>query len=142
MLFCFLWLSACPAEKRSYFQSRLLDFMSDKREHSGHVEPAPAIGTTHAPMAEPRLRTPAKQTIYWMFDELDVSPSNRVLSASELSQFEDEMEMSVGPRACAESFLSYCDYNNDGVISLGEWCWCNGLDNSKCLLNKNSLRAK
>ena len=105
--------------------------MTDKRTQSGHVEPEPEIGTTRDPMAEPRLRTPEKQTIYWMFDELDVSPSNRVLSTSELSRFEEEVKLSVGPRACAESFVSYCDYNKDGVISLGEWCWCNGLDNSK-----------
>ena len=122
----------CPAEKRKYFQSQMLKFMTTKRDEAGHVEPSPEAETTRDPRSEPRLSTPAKQTIYWMFDELDVSPNDRRLSTSELSGFTEEVKRSVGPRACADTLVSYCDYNRDGFISLGEWCWCNGLDNSKC----------
>ena len=90
-------------------------------------------GEERDPAVEPRLNTPAKVAIYWMFDELDVSPMDRQLSESETSSFLSEVVREVGPRACAESLKSYCDYNEDGMISLSEWCWCSGLDSGKIL---------
>ena len=102
--------------------------MTKKRQEAGHVEPSPEPEATRDPTAEPRLRTPEKQTIYWMFDTLDVSPSDRRLSRQEAGQFFSEAILEVSPRACAEDHWSRCDYNSDGYISLSEWCWCSGLD--------------
>ena len=109
----------------------MLKYMTSLKQAAGHVEPSPEPDATRDPQSEPRLSTPAKQTIYWMFDELDVAPNDRRLTTSELKDFTENVKRSVGPRACAESLVSYCDYNKDGNISLGEWCWCNGLDNSE-----------
>jgi len=130
--FCVVVFTVCPAEKRQVFQARMLRFMNAKKTEAGHVEPTGEPETTRDPRAEPRLSSPVKVTIYWMFDELDVAPMDRRLSSSEVSSFTEEVKQTVGPRACADSLISYCDYNSDGFISLGEWCWCNGLDNSKC----------
>ena len=105
--------------------------MSQKRDEAGHVEPSAEPEGTVDPSAEPRLKTPAKQTIYWMFDELDVAPMDRQLSVSEAGDFFHSAEREVGPRACAMSHWDRCDYNRDGSISLSEWCWCTGLDPSK-----------
>ena len=121
-------LIACPAEKVKYFQRNLVNFMSMKRQEAGHVEPSAEPHATRDPTAEPRLKTPEKQTIYWMFDQLDVSPLDRRLSHKEVQSFITEASLEVAPRACAESLWSRCDYNNDSYISLGEWCWCSGLD--------------
>ena len=121
----------CSPSKERYFQANLLKFMTKKREEAGHVEPTSEPEGPVDPTAEPRLKTPAKQTIYWMFDELDVSPMNRELSRSEAESFFSEVEREVGPRACAVSHWEKCDYNRDGSISLSEWCWCTGLDPSK-----------
>lgn len=128
--FFFFCIAACPIEKRRNFQQRMLEFINKKR---AVANPAPEAEPTgpRDPAAEPRLNTPAKVAIYWMFDELDVSPQDRKLSSQELSGFMMEIKCTVAPRACAESLTSYCDYNNDGYVSLSEWCWCSGLDNSK-----------
>ena len=122
---------ACPAEKRTFFQHNLLQYMTQARNDAGHVEPLPESDEPRDPTAEPRLKTPAKQTIYWMFDELDVAPMDRKLSRSEAGAFFGDAALNVHPRACAESQWDYCDYNEDGSISLSEWCWCTGLDPSK-----------
>ena len=115
----------------------MLQFIEKKRTEA-RVEPEPERSSdseeSRDPAAEPRLKTPAKVAIYWMFDELDVSPMDRQLSSEEMSSFLTEVQREVDPRACAESMKSYCDYNEDGMISLSEWCWCSGLDNSKFLL--------
>lgn len=104
------------------------------RQEAGHVEPSPEEpNQVTDPQAEPRLTTPAKVAIYWMFDELDVSPMDRTLSHSEADAFFSIMQRSVGPRACALEHWSRCDYNNNGNISLMEWCWCTGLDPGKKL---------
>ena len=135
---CFLSCIACPADKRQFFQHRMLQFIEKKRTEA-RVEPEPERSSdseeSRDPAAEPRLKTPAKVAIYWMFDELDVSPMDRQLSSEEMSSFLTEVQREVDPRACAESMKSYCDYNEDGMISLSEWCWCSGLDNSKFLMN-------
>lgn len=102
-----------------------------KRAEAGHVEPSPSTGELSDPSAEPRMNTPAKITIYWMFDELDVAPMDRKLSRAEVGAFMNETVRNVHPRACAESQWTYCDYDDDDYISLSEWCWCNGLDNRK-----------
>ena len=122
--------AACPVEKRRNFQQRMLEFINKKRALAAPV-PETEPNAVQDPSAEPRLNTPAKEAIYWMFDELDVAPMDRQLSSSELSSFQSEVKCRVAPRACAESMTSYCDYNTDGYISLTEWCWCSGLDNSK-----------
>ena len=123
-----IYFSACPAAKVKYFQHNLVEFMSRKRSEAGHEEPSAEPSATRDPTAEPRLNTPAKQTIYWMFDELDVNPMDRRLSKSEAGSFFEEAIREVSPRACAEDQWSRCDYNKDGFISLSEWCWCSGLD--------------
>jgi len=123
--------AACPAQSRSFYQHNLLAYMTNKRNEAGHVEPSPETDTPHDPTAEPRLKTPTKQTIYWMFDELDVAPMDRKLSRAEVSDFMNDTVRNVHPRACAETQWQHCDYNEDGYISLSEWCWCNGLDPSK-----------
>ncbi|XP_065186451.1 uncharacterized protein LOC135817249 isoform X3 [Sycon ciliatum] len=128
----------CSPEKERHFQANLLQFMSLKRQESGHVEPSPEPDSTPDPTAEPRLKTPAKITIYWMFDELDVAPMNRKLSRAEAGSFFSEVDREVGPRACAQDHWSRCDYNNDGSISLSEWCWCTGLDPT-CPANKRTF---
>ena len=123
---------ACPADKRQYFQHRMLKFIEGKRTAAG-VTPEPESTAEPDPTAEPRLKTPAKMAIYWMFDELDVSPMDRQLSSTETASFLSEVIREVDPRACAETMKEYCDYNDDNMISLTEWCWCNGLDNGeKC----------
>ena len=122
---------ACPASKVSYFQHNLVEFMSKKRKEAGHVEPSAEPGATRDPTAEPRLKTPAKISIYWMFDQLDVSPNDRRLSRQESESFFAEAIDEVSPRACAEDHWSRCDYNGDNYISLSEWCWCSGLDPGK-----------
>ena len=129
MFLCFC--TVCPADKRKYYQANLLRFISNKRTESGHVEPSAEPGATRDPTAEPRLKTPAKIAIYWMFDELDVSPNDRRLSREEAKNFLAETSREVAPRACADDQWSYCDYNNDDFISLSEWCWCTGLDPSE-----------
>ena len=123
--------TACPAEKRSFYQFNLLQYMTARRTEAGHTEPLPESDAPHDPTAEPRLNTPVKQTIYWMFDEMDVAPMDRKLSRSEVASFLNDTTVNVHPRACAESQWSYCDYNSDGYIGLSEWCWCTGLDPSK-----------
>lgn len=103
------------------------------RNEAGHVEPTSDGQDEYVvdPRAEPRLRTPAKVAIYWMFDELDVAPMDRMLSQAEAGSFFSEISRDVGPRACAESHWQRCDYNHNGTISLFEWCWCGGLDVGK-----------
>ena len=128
---CFCLHPACPASKVSYFQHNLVEFMSKKRKEAGHVEPSAEPGATRDPTAEPRLKTPAKISIYWMFDQLDVSPNDRRLSRQESESFFAEAIDEVSPRACAEDHWSRCDYNGDNYISLSEWCWCSGLDPGK-----------
>ena len=128
--------SACPADKRTFYQHNLLKYMTEKRTEAGHTEPLPEGNEPRDPTAEPRLKTPVKQTIYWMFDELDVAPMDRKLSRAEVGSFMNDTTLNVHPRACAESQWSYCDYNNDNYISLSEWCWCTGLDPSKCVVIK------
>ena len=125
---------ACPADKRTFYQHNLLKYMTEKRTEAGHTEPLPEGNEPRDPTAEPRLKTPVKQTIYWMFDELDVAPMDRKLSRAEVGSFMNDTKLNVHPRACAESQWSYCDYNNDNYISLSEWCWCTGLDPSKCVV--------
>ena len=120
--------AVCPAENRKFYQNNLLRFITTKRRQAGHVEPSPEPGATRDPTAEPRLKTPEKQTIYWMFDQLDVSPHDRRLSHEEADAFFAETVQVVSTRACAEDQWSYCDYNKDDHISLEEWCWCTGLD--------------
>ena len=105
--------------------------MTAKRTEAGHTEPLPESDEPRHPTAEPRLKTPAKQTVYWMFDELDVAPMDRKLSRSEAAGFFGDTTLNVHPRACAESQWSFCDSNDDGYISLSEWCSCTGLDPSK-----------
>ena len=132
LLFSFLFvITACPAEKRSFYQFNLLQYMTARRTEAGHSEPLPESDAPQDPTAEPRLNTPVKQTIYWMFDEMDVAPMDRKLSRSEVASFLNDTTVNVHPRACAESQWSYCDYNSDGYIGLSEWCWCTGLDPSK-----------
>ena len=123
----------CSQDSRRLYQERFLALMTGMRNEAGHSEPLPEGDEPQDPTAEPRLKTPAKQTIYWMFDEMDVAPMDRQLSRSEAARLLSMATESIRPQACAESQWSYCDYNSDNYISLSEWCWCTGLDPSKDL---------
>ena len=127
--------SECTPQKERYFQEKLLEYIEAKRVEAGHVEPTP-VGNQDvvAPQAEPRIRTPSKIAIYWMFDQLDVSPMDRLLTHSEADSFFTEISREVGPRACSTIHWERCDYNHNTTISLAEWCWCNGLDPGKCVM--------
>lgn len=124
----FVCASVCSADQRKYFQQNVLKFFTEKRTEAGHVEPTAEPGVSRSPAAEPRLETPAKQTIYWMFDELDQQPADRELAPNEVHTLFSELSREVGPRACADDMWRYCDYSDDGHISLSEWCWCTGQD--------------
>ena len=121
----------CTAAARRIYQQRFLALGTRARAEAGHSEPLPESDEPRDPTAEPRLKTPVKQTIYWMFDEMDVAPMDRKLSRSEAASMLNLAASAIQPAGCAQTQWAYCDYNSDDYISLSEWCWCTGLDSSK-----------
>eukprot|EP00117_Sycon_ciliatum_P036387 scpid49483/ scgid27402/ Chymotrypsin-elastase inhibitor ixodidin len=124
--------SVCTPEKRTMFNEKILDHIKDlkaEKEQAEGSQPEPERNP-NVPTAEPRLDSPAKELVYWMFDELDVAPYDRHLSQKETWRFVEGLETNVTQRACGSSLLEHCDCNNDQRIGLNEWCWCLGLDNT------------
>lgn len=118
----------CTPEKRTYFNQHLLEFLEEWRSEDPSLPTHPPSGALPEPSAEPKINTPEKGLVYWAFDKLDSAPYDRVLGKNELAPFLAVIQREVGPRACAESFLRHCDYNNDSYIGLLEWCHCTGFE--------------
>ena len=66
---------------------------------------------------------------------MDVAPHDDYLTRAETAAFMTKVKTRVEPFGCSLNYFTYCDRNSDDRISLSEWCFCHGLDNSK---NDNS----
>lgn len=120
--------TVCNPSQRSYFNGNLLGFLRSWHARDPALHRPEGFTPHPEPSAEPRISTPAKELVYWAFDKLDVQPYDRQLQPSEVRAFGEGMVRDVGPRACAENFIEYCDANGDERISLHEWCDCTGYE--------------
>lgn len=82
------------------------------------------------PEPEHQIFSPQKQLIYWLWDRLDVSPHDDVLVKQEVQEYFRQLSSSTNSLQCVKDYFSRCDRNSDSRISLAEWCFCHGLDNS------------
>ena len=83
------------------------------------------------PEPEHQIFTQEKRLIYWLWDRLDVNPHDDVLVIQEVKGYLKELSAAITNRGqCVKGYFDRCDRNSDSKISLAEWCFCHGLDNS------------
>lgn len=111
-------LSACSPEKRSYFNSNLLQHFQDWFHMENPMRVAGGPDDEEEEMRGPDL--PAYELLRWVFWQLDVMPSNELISMKEANMFLDFISLNVGPRACASDLFEHADGNHDGSVSLTE----------------------
>ena len=120
----------CPAVRRADFNKKILEFIRIKKDGSSPDLTVPPFHGEPRPEPEQLLKTPEKRLVYWMWDRLDVLPHDDFITQKEFQSYETETKI-ITPFACSNSYFSYCDRNDDSKISLSEWCFCHGLDNSE-----------
>ena len=76
---------------------------------------------------DPVMDTLDKKVVEWKFSEFDKDTDNR-LSRKEVKSLRRLVKKFIKPRACAKSFLKYCDSNHDKFIERREWSLCLGVD--------------
>ncbi|XP_076100643.1 SPARC-related modular calcium-binding protein 1-like isoform X7 [Mytilus galloprovincialis] len=77
-----------------------------------------------------------KRVAEWKFSELDRNKDNK-LRRKEVRSLKKMVKKVIKPRACAKTFISYCDYDQNKRIEKGEWTSCLGVD-----LNGNRGRTR
>ncbi|CAC5359977.1 unnamed protein product [Mytilus coruscus] len=77
-----------------------------------------------------------KRVAEWKFSELDRNKDNK-LRRKEVRSLKKMVKKVIKPRACAKTFISYCDYDQNKRIEKGEWTSCLGVD-----LNGNKGRTR
>ncbi|XP_076100641.1 SPARC-related modular calcium-binding protein 1-like isoform X5 [Mytilus galloprovincialis] len=68
-----------------------------------------------------------KRVAEWKFSELDRNKDNK-LRRKEVRSLKKMVKKVIKPRACAKTFISYCDYDQNKRIEKGEWTSCLGVD--------------
>ncbi|XP_062502729.1 uncharacterized protein LOC134179790 [Corticium candelabrum] len=127
--FCHGLDNHCPAVRRADFNKKILEFIRIKKDGSSPDLTVPPFHGEPRPEPEQLLKTPEKRLVYWMWDRLDVLPHDDFITQKEFQSYETETKI-ITPFACSNSYFSYCDRNDDSKISLSEWCFCHGLDNT------------
>lgn len=68
-----------------------------------------------------------KRVAEWKFSELDKNKDNK-LRRKEVRTLKRMVKKVIKPRACAKTFISYCDFDQNKRIEREEWTLCLGVD--------------
>ena len=68
-----------------------------------------------------------KKVVAWKFNQLD-KDRDRHLKRREVRNLRRMLKKLVRPKACAKTFVTYCDSNRDKKISTTEWKLCLRVD--------------
>jgi hypothetical protein len=142
--FCHGLDNTCPAKSRRLFNDNVLEYMKSQKERTNVTVTPPPFEGEPKPESEPQIKTPAKILVYWQWDLLDILPHDDYLTKNEVAMYMKKVNLIVEPFGCGLEYFGHCDRNSDNKISLSEWCFCHGLDNtcpakSRSLFNLNIL---
>ena len=76
---------------------------------------------------DPVIDTLDKSVVEWKFSQYDKDFDNQ-LSLREVKSLRRLVKKFIKPRACAKTFLKYCDSDHNKFIERGEWSLCLGVD--------------
>ena len=129
--YVYMYIIECSAASLNDFNSKVLVFVDKMKRTLPDDLTVPPFAGDPKPEPEHQIFSPEKLLIYWLWDRLDVSPHDDVLTGQEVEAYITKLAATVTSRECVTSYFSRCDRNSDRKISLAEWCFCHGLDNRK-----------
>lgn len=121
----------CSAAERAAFNMNLIKQLNEEYvraplDHSStpsylHVS-TPSIGNN-------LIDDTDKRVVEWKFTELDKEKDDE-LKRKEIRDFRYIVNKMLKPRACAQSFHTFCDMDNNRKISRQEWSTCLGVSSA------------
>ncbi|XP_006814758.1 SPARC-related modular calcium-binding protein 1-like isoform X1 [Saccoglossus kowalevskii] len=125
----------CSQSERQVFNNNLISIFKDEYARLPTKPPAandeeyegnPSLQALSA--IDEHVDSVNQNVIDWKFSELDTNADSE-LDKKELKTITKMIKKIVEPRTCARNFAKYCDLDQDGSITNGEWAVCLGVDN-------------
>lgn len=118
-------ISGCSSLKRTRFNKNIVRVFTEEYKRS--AQHFPKVSKNNL---DPVIDTLDKKVVEWKFSQYDKDFDNQ-LSRIEVKSLRRLVKKFIKPRACAKSFLKYCDSDHNKYIERGEWSLCLGVDITK-----------
>lgn len=119
----------CSSLERTRFNTNIVRVFKEEymRAYKRSAQNFPTVSPNNI---DPVMDTLDKKVVEWKFSQYDKDTDNQ-LSRREVKALRRLVKKFIKPRACAKSFLKYCDADHNKFIERGEWSLCLGVDITK-----------
>ncbi|KAK3092557.1 hypothetical protein FSP39_004416 [Pinctada imbricata] len=114
----------CRTADRQQFNNNLIKVFKDEYFRDVQVSSSHSVSSG---MNDPVLNSLNKRVVEWKFSKLDMNNDNK-LRKKETRILKKMVKKVIKPRACAKTFIGYCDLDNNKKIERKEWTLCLGVD--------------